>query len=56
MGDRYVLGFAPTLIFLLSQILRRLYESPWDESVKNNKEVPCVQTLGEDHIRVSDIL
>ena len=30
-GDRYVLGFAPALRFLRSQILCRLYKSPLGE-------------------------
>ena len=40
MGDRYVLGFAPALRFLLSQILCRLYKSPSDETI--NRGPPCV--------------
>ena len=40
MGDRYVLGFAPALIFLRSQILCRLYESPSGETI--NRGPPYV--------------
>ena len=33
MGDRYVLGFAPTSGFLRGQIRCRLYKSPTDEAI-----------------------
>ena len=39
-GDRYVLGFAPALRFLRSQILCRLHKSPSDETV--NRDPPSV--------------
>ena len=38
--DRYVIGFAPALTFLRSQILCRLYKSPSDETV--NRGPPYV--------------
>ena len=40
MGDRYVLGFAPTLRFIRSQILYRLYESPSNET--GNRTSVCL--------------
>ena len=46
MGDRYVLGFAPALRFLWSQIL---YKSPSDETI--NRAPPCVYKCKKDHIR-----
>ena len=41
-GDRYVLGFAPALRFLPSEILRRLYENPSGETI--NRGLPCGYT------------
>ena len=37
--NRYVLGFAPALRFLQSQIMRRLYKSPSEETI--TRGAPC---------------
>ena len=39
-GDRYVLGFAPALRFLRSQILCRLYKIPPGETIKQGLMYP----------------
>ena len=39
MDDRYVLGFAPALRFLRSQIMCRLYKSPSDETISRGSRV-----------------
>ena len=43
MGGSYVLGFAPFLRFLRSQILCRLYKYAWDETT--NRGPPCACAL-----------
>ena len=54
MGDRYVvLGFAPALRFLWSQIMCRLYKGPTDEII--NLGPPRVQAQAKrSHRHVKD--
>ena len=54
MCDRYVLGFAPALRFLRSQILCRLYKSPSGETI--NRGPPVCIRMQKDHIRTLKIL
>ena len=50
----YVIGFAPFLRFLWSQILCRLYKSPLDETA--NRGPPSLYACKKDHIRMLKIL
>ena len=55
MGDRYVLGFAPALGFLRSQILCRLYKSPSDETINRGPSRAymriCMQKRSDMHVK-----
>ena len=49
MGDRYVLGFAPALRFLRSQIMYRLCKSPSDETINRG-----IRLKKRSHTHVKD--
>ena len=56
MGDRYVvLGFAPALRFLWSQIMCRLYKGPTDEII-NLGPPPVCRHRQKDHIGTLKIM
>ena len=48
MDDQYELHFAPTLIFLWSEILCRLYKSPLDGTISRGP--PCEHARKNDDI------
>ena len=50
-GYRYVLGFAPALRFLRSQILCRLYESPSEEIINRGPRVYTCAKRSHTHVK-----